>query len=527
MNAITGAGTLTRLALRLDRVRLLVWVLTIGILPMGTAAQYRTLYPDDSTIRQVAGVITNPSLEAVNGPLYSPTLGGLTTWKILATELILVALMSLLTTVRHTRAEEEAGRLELVGAAAVGRHAPLTAALVTAGLADLGAGLLVALGLVATGLGGAGAATMGLAITLTGLVFTALGAVAAQLTTSARSATGIAAAVLGAAYLLRAVGDTGVSWLGAVSPLHWAIRSRPFAGDRWAALLPAVLVAALLVIVAYALVARRDLGAGLLPARPGPPVGAPGLRSPLALAWRLHRATLLGWVVAMALSGATLAGVADSLDDTIGANSQLAELLTRMGGNTGIVDAYLAAVLGIMGLVVSAYTIQAVSRMRAEETGGRLEPLLATEVTRNRWVCGHLAFAVLGTALLLAVAGASAGLAYGVQVHDVGAQVPRLLGATLAQLPATAIMAGIGVALFGLAPRWTPLAWAALIACVALLEVGTLLGLSQRLVDFSPFAHVPKLPGAAFTATPLLWLTAVAVLLTATGLTAFRRRDIG
>ena len=105
--------------------------------------------------------------------------------------------------------------------------------------------------------------------------------------------------------------------------------------------------------------------------------------------------------------------------------------------------------------------------------------------------------------------------------------MPRLLGAALVQLPAAWVLAGLGTALFGLAPRLAALAWAGLIACVVLLELGALFGLNQWIVDASPFAHVPKLPGTAFTATPLLWLTVVAAALAAAGLAGFRRRDIG
>lgn len=46
-------------------------------------------------------------------------------------------------------------------------------------------------------------------------------------------------------------------------------------------------------------------------------------------------------------------------------------------------------------------------------------------------------------------------------------------------------------------------------------------------MDFSPFAHVPRLPGGTVTAAPLVWLVVVAVALTAAGLTALRRRDVG
>jgi ABC-2 type transport system permease protein len=527
MRHLTGTRTLVRLAVRLDRVRLSVWVLALALLPIGTAAQYRKLYPDDDAIRQVAGVVTNPSLEAVNGPLFSPTLGGLTAWKILATELILVALMSLLTVLRHTRADEEAGRLELVRAGAVGRHAPLTAALVTAALAGVAAGVLVALALAAAGLPAGGAVTMGSAVTVTGLVFAAIAAGAAQLTSGARTATAIAAAVLGASYLLRAAGDTGTPALTWASPIGWGLQSRPFAGDRWAPLVLGAGAAVVLGASAYLLAARRDLGAGLLPQRPGPATAAPGLRSPLALAWRLHRGILAGWIVGMVFWGATLGGAATGLGDLSGLSDQVTELLTRMGGTGAIVDAYLAAVFGITGLVAAAYTVQATLRLRAEESADRLEPLLATGVTRTRWMLSHLVFALAGTAVLLAVAGASAGLVHGLQMHDVGGQLPRLTAAAAVQLPAAWILAGVGAVLFGLAPRLASATWAALVACLVLLEVGALFEVSRWLVDVSPFAHVPKLPGAAFAGPPLGWLTAVGLALVGAGLMAFRRRDAG
>jgi ABC-2 type transport system permease protein len=336
----------------------------------------------------------------------------------------------------------------------------------------------------------------------------------------------LAAAALGGAYLLRAVGDTGPTWLSWLSPIGWAMRMRPFAGERWwVSGLAAGFVMAL-GGAAYALIARRDVGAGLLPQRPGPAAGSPALRSALALAWRLHRGVLIGWLIGLAVAGATFGGAAHDISDALDVNQQLTDLLARMGGRKGLVDAYLAAVFGITGLLAAAYTVQSTLRLRGEESSGRVEPLLATRVGRIRWALSHLVFAVLGTAALLAVAGLTGGLAYGMQIHDVGGQVPRLLAAAMVQLPAAWVLAGLGTALFGLAPRLTPLTWAGLIACVVLLELGALLGLSQWLVDASPFAHVPKLPGTAFSATPLLWLTGISALLAVTGLAAFRRRDI-
>ena len=123
------------------------------------------------------------------------------------------------------------------------------------------------------------------------------------------------------------------------------------------------------------------------------------------------------------------------------------------------------------------------------------------------------------------VAGLLPGVAHAAQTGDAG-QLPRLLGAALAQVPAAWVLAGFALAIFGLLPRATLAAWAALALCLALAELGPVVELSQSVIDLSPFAHSPQLPGGSFTAAPL-WLAAIAAALAAAGLAALRRRDIG
>jgi len=109
-----------------------------------------------------------------------------------------------------------------------------------------------------------------------------------------------------------------------------------------------------------------------------------------------------------------------------------------------------------------------------------------------------------------------------------GHQVLRLLGAGLAQEPTAWLMMGVAVAVFGLAPRLTVGAsWGALAVAALVSIVGPLLRLNHWVLDISPFVQAPKLPGTAFTATSLLWLTGVGAVLVAIGLTALRHRDIG
>ena len=130
-----------------------------------------------------------------------------------------------------------------------------------------------------------------------------------------------------------------------------------------------------------------------------------------------------------------------------------------------------------------------------------------------------------GTVVVLGANGLGAGLADAINSDDAG-QLPRLLAAGLAPVPAVWVVVAVAVALFGLVPRAVGAAWGVLGACVLLTVLGPLSGLPGWVLDLSPFEHVPQLPAADFTAAPLAWLSAVAAGLTALGMLAFRRRDL-
>lgn len=533
MTPLLGTPALARIALRRDRLVLPLTVLAIVLSVVATATSIADLYPTAASRASFgADIESNAGLRALYGRAFdTSTTGGLVAWRMTAFGAVIVGLMSLLLVIRHTRAEEETGRLELVGAGVVGRAGPLAAALIVVCLADLALGLLLALGLVAEGEPAAGSLALGLAIASAGWVSAAVAAIAAQLTESARLARGLAAGVLGAGFMLRAVGDAadanGPRWLTWASPIGWAEQVRPFAGERWWPIALALLATLLLAAVAFALRARRDLGAGLLPQRPGPAHAATGLRSPLALAWRLQRGALLGWTIGFALAGAAFCGIAESVASLVDDNKQLADIFAELGGQQAVVDSYLASMIGFFGIVAAAYAVQAALRLRGEEAAQRVEPLLATGASRVRWALGHTAIALAGTVVVLLATGLAGGVAYGLAVGDLGGQLGRLVEAALAQVPAAWIAAAIAVALFGLLPRRTTAAWAAVVLFLLIGQLGPLLQLGDWAMDLSPFTHVPKLPGGQLTAGPLLALAAVAAALVAAGLAGFRRRDVG
>ncbi|TYK43404.1 ABC transporter permease [Actinomadura decatromicini] len=526
---LTGTGRLLKLWLRRDRVMVPCWIYGLTALVASTVYSFKNEYDTPEALANFArGINGNPSTRAMYGPvLDSGTVGGLSAWRVGAVGAAFTAVMCVLLVVRHTRAEEESGRLELVGAAAVGRRAPLTAALLTAGTAAAVLAAVVAAVMILFGMPVAGSVALGLSWFGAGAVFAGVAAVTAQLAETSRLANGLAFGALGTAYLVRGVADAGSAhWVSWLSPIGWAQRVRPCAGEQWAVLLLPLAAAAALVAVAYALTERRDLGAGVLAPSLGPATAAPSLRSPLALAWRLQRGALVGWAAAFGIYGFAIGGVADGVGDLVNGSEAVLDDIRKLGGSGDLADAFLATAMSLMALFTAAYAVQAVMRMRAEESAGRLEPLLATAVGRARWALANLAVTAAGTAVLLLLTGSTAGLVHGARTGDVDGRLVRQLGAALAQLPSVWVIAAVAFLLFAALPRATSAGWGVLAACLFLGQVGPLLDLPRAVLDVSPFTHTPKLPGGGFSATPLIVLTAVAAAVTAAGLLALRRRDV-
>ena len=237
-----------------------------------------------------------------------------------------------------------------------------------------------------------------------------------------------------------------------------AVRGRPVVGSLLYAALTAVCVGA-----AYALVARRDLGAGLIAPRLGPPVGSVLLRSPFALAWRHHRATLLGWSIGMIAFGAFAGGAANGIDSLVSSSSQLEDIIAKMGGPGGLDHAYLP---DLRHRRADRGRVRRPGRVADARRGGVRRLVRARHVGRPVAVDGRPP-GDRRTRHRCAVplcAGVGAGLAYGLAIHDVGGQLPRLIGATLVAWPAAAVLTGVAAALFGLLPRATSVAWGFLAA---------------------------------------------------------------
>jgi ABC-2 type transport system permease protein len=525
-STLTGTATLVRLILRRDRVRLSAWVIGITLLVLVTASSIRDLYPTQADLDTAAETAeANAALIALQGPAYAlDTLGGQVVFNFGAFGFAVVALMGMFLVGRHTRADEEAGRTELLRATVVGRNAPVTGVLLVAAGAYVVLGALATLSLVSQDLPVTGSVAFGLAIAAFGFLFACITAVAAQAVEYTRPVYGVVAAVLGVSYVLRAIGDAGSGTLSWLSPMGWAQGMQPFAGERWWPLLLLLGVSVLLIWAVYALLAHRDLGSGLLRPRLGPEEAGPLLISPLGLAVRLQRWTVVAWVAGMALAGISYGTVVTDVGDLIGDNSALEDLIAQGSGD--LTETFLATTLLSMALIGGGFAVSSTLRLRGEEASGHGEAVLTTAVSRPRWSASHLLIALAGSAILLLAAGLGLGATYGIIIDDLG-QIPRLTGAALAYTPALWVLVALAFLVFGFAPRAISVVWAVFGLFVVIGFLGELLQLPSWLMDVSPFQHVPAMPAESFRSTPLVALTVVAAAVVLAGMAAFGRRDAG
>ena len=540
MSTFAGTGRLVLLALRRDRIQLPVWLAVLtGLLAASaavTAGEYAT--PEDRVLAAQL-IASSPALLLLRGPAADASLASLIVADVAPVIAALGGLMSALAVLRHTRQNEETGRADLVASAAVGRSAMLAAGLVVGVGAGAGLGTSFFAVLVANQLPVEGAVAAGAAMAAVAAVFAAVAGVTAQLAATGRTASGIAISLLAGAYLVRGIGDLAgtpsadgttvtPAWPLWLSPFGWVEQVRPFVGPVWWPLGPAVVLFGLAAAVALVVTSRRDVGSGLIPPSPGPATADRSLLSPLGLAWRQQRGLLVTWGVGLAVTSAIFGSLGQQVGAMAG-NEQFRAILDQLtrGAGGDLVDLFYRFSMGMIGLATSVYAVQALLILRSEEADGRLEPILGTAVARLAWIGSHITCAIFGTAVILILAGASAGLTAGLAGGDLAAGLSELVPAALVQAPAVLVLAAITVAAFGLLPtRTSVVAWAAVAAASTMTLLGDVLGIPEALRDLSPFAHVPALPITDGSWRPLTGLLAVALAATLIGMVGFRRRDL-
>ena len=526
---LEGLGFLLRVNLRISRRQIIVWALAfLAMIPSSVLAM-EAAYPDQGALDARARLLDNPSAVMMTGPAFATD--DYTFWAMVANELFLyvlipAAIMAILLSVRHTRGDEEAGRLEMLRALPVGSFAPTAAAMLLVAIASLALGIVTAAGLLLAGGPVTDSLAMAAATGLTGLLFGAVAAVAAQVTEHAGSASGMSLGVLALAVVVRGFGDVidrQGSWLSWSSPIAWAQQMRLYVDLRWWPLLVTVAVTILLLLIAVQLSQRRDLGAGLRAARPGPGHASMLLRTPGGLARRLLTPMLLAWTIGLGLFAIGFGTLASSLDDMVAEIPAMGEWVPL--DMEDLTTSFAAVLLTMLALGPVGLLVAGILRLRTEEMEGRLAGVLLAGRSRTRVAGIWLLVVVIAVLAIQVLLGLAVGVGLWAATED-AAWIGELTLASLAYLPGILLCGAVAFALYGIRARAATLAWALVIWTAIVTFLGGLMDLPDAASALSPLWHVPLVPDAGWEAAPLLLMTGISAVLIGLGLLAMRRRDL-
>ncbi|MGW0201845.1 ABC transporter permease [Nonomuraea sp. NPDC003201] len=517
---LTGTGAMVRLALRRDRIKLTLWLVAItALVPRFYYAAVNAVVPTPEALASASQMIRVSFMRVLGGPLF----GEVSTQSYFLAAywvefLLAAAIMNMMLMTRHTRAEEQTGRAELIRAAVVGRHAQLTAALIVAVISNAALAALTTAATVSIGFPAGGALLFGASLAATGLLFAGVTAVAAQVTEHPRGANGLAGLVLFTAWLLRGVGalqsqEGGpLFWL---SPIGWSQQTRVLGDERWWPLGLSVVLAGLLVAGAYALASHRDLGASLVAPRPGRASAPSWLRSPFTLALRLQQAAILAWGAAFLAVGLVLGAMTGGMAET--------DLPIFSGADFG--RAWISLMVFTGSLYTGVFAVLSVIRLRAEEVRGRIAPVLAGPTGRSTWYWSSLLVTALAVVALPVVYGGALGVGAALSTGEPGL-VGEVTWASLIRAPEVLVLLAVPAALLGIAPRAVNAAWAVLVYSGFMQVLGSYMNLPGWLVNTSVLSHLPWHPLGSFAPVATVVLTVLAAALAILGRYGLRRRDL-
>lgn len=533
-------GVLLAQRIRRDRIQLIIWILGIGLLALFSANSVEQTYGDEpGRVGIIRLAVANPAILMLRGLPQGTGLAAFVFFEIFTFLALLAGFMSTFLAVRHTRAEEETGRAELIASTPASRTLPTVATLIHGILANLVLGLVIALGFIAGKLDVAGSLVTGAAVAAAGISFLAIGLLAAQFMLTSRGANAVSAGIVGAAYVIRGLGDAlgtpsadgltvTAAWPSWISPIGWGEHTGAYTKNDLTPLLLNLALAAVCLVVVFALQASRDSGASLIPGRAGRVTARATLSTSLGLAWRLQWPTLVGWCIGGAVCG-LLAGILTTLIEQAAANDATLQVILQKlvpGGQESSTQILVTTMFSLAGILAAACATQVVIRMRQEESLGTAELILTSPVSRVRWLVDYL---VLGTVSIVLVLAVSAGVgALGLlSSNSGGSSVGDIFATAAAQLPAALIYLGVLALVFVLLPGITiALGWTLVGIGVMFGVFGGLIGLPDWVRDISPFTHTPVPTQGGTDWSGGIWMIAISVVTALIALVLMRRREL-
>ena len=459
ISRIYGLGSIYAKTMRDSRLAFIIVAGLLGGLALFMGAAISNVFPTAASRLEVDKLIGSMPASMVNlfgKPEKLGTLGGYMSWKYGALFAQVAALWSILALSGTLAGEAAKGSLDLVAAAPFGKRRialeKLAAHLTMLGLALAIVAIMTtvssntfgdpALGDQISALSAVGFA---LWVGFLALFFGGIAWVLAPILGRAGSAgvAGIALAILWVANGLNTLGP-----VADLSPFRWTANHISLIGEYdWPGLALVGVVAAAFLVIGVEVFARRDLGITSGLGLPTLPAGILGVRGPITRAFGDQLPRALSWGIGLGLFGAVLASLVGPMSAQIASDPSLSSMIKNifptfdLASAGGFLQLYVTLFYIVSGFAAATF----VSKWASDETGGRLEEVLATPLTRVGWVVAG-AVAAVGSVVVMNLL-LAAGIALGAGSGGVSAG-EAMLGSISLGFYAVALI-GIGVAIGG------------------------------------------------------------------------------
>ena len=522
---------LVKLALRRERITSCVWIiLTAGLTAMlviglGEAMDYESRM-------QMLPVIENPAMIAMMGPIIGIdnfTPGAMYTTFMLLFTAIAVVIMNIMLVVRHTRADEEKGRYEVLRSLPTGRLANLNAAIILAIIINAILAILTGLLMFAVGdesMCFNGSMLWGALLGSVGLFFAAVAAVFAQVSSSSKGASGYSLFVMGFFYLLRAVGDVGMEVLSLISPLGLILRGEAYVSNNWLPVFVLIGLGGITTAIAYRFNITRDIDQGLLPDRKGSATGGMLLKSPFGFTLKLSKAGLIIGCITMFVLAGSYGTILGDIDGFLETNEFYSQLILWVDDIPTPV-LFVGTIHYMMAMITLIPMILYVMRVRSEEKDVRAELVIATPVCKYKYLGGFAFISFVSGIILQFLVALGLWLsAYGVLDDISEFPLDTIIIGSMVYIPALWVMIGLLIFLIGILPKATGVIW----AIYGMFFLFGLLGgmdiFPQWLTNISPFTYIAQYPMEDINWLSMILLVIIATVLTIVGFMGYRRRDV-
>jgi ABC-2 type transport system permease protein len=457
---LVGLGSVYGKTIRDSRLSFIIAAGLLGGMALLMGAAVPTIFPTPQARLEIDNLIGAMPASMVNlfgQPVGLGTLGGYMTWKYGSIFVMGTALWSLMALSSTLATEARRGSLDMVATTPLGKRriaieklaGHLTLLWLTMGIlgvaATVGSNIFgdAALGDVIPLAGGLG---FGLWIGSIAMFFGGLAFLLAPVLGRAGAA-GISGIVMLVLWLANGVESMGS--IAFLSPFRWTTNHIPLVGQYdWLPVLATAAVGVVFLAGGVALFVRRDLGVTAGLSLPKLPALVLGTSNPFARAFGDMVPRSIAWGIGLFLMGALLSAMTGPIVDQIkGDQTLLATFqnifpafdLAKTGGWLQLYAELMFIAFGFAGATF-------VAKWASDETEDRLEVLLATPMTRSRWVVAGGVAALLGTAIITIL------FAIGIGSGAAGAGIDpteSMLGTASLGLFTAAII-GIGFAIGGL-----------------------------------------------------------------------------